>query len=131
MNQRGNRTPPRLATARVITTGSVTRPRNALGNPSSEDCQEVATVPQLITALMLQPRSALGFAASLSASMDSTNDATRLATEAISIVTQTVTLWCRSRCSHGAVAARQRAVEGGGHWSAAADSIALVSGPAV
>ena len=63
-----------------------------MGNPSSEDCQDAATVPQLITALMLHPRSACGSSASVSASTASTNDATRLATEAISIVTQTVTL---------------------------------------
>ncbi len=64
-----------------------------MGKPSSEACQEVPTVPQLITALMLHPRSAFGSAARASASMDSTNDATRLATEASSIVTQTVVLW--------------------------------------
>src|ERR1700733_6298843 len=99
MNQRGNFTPPRAATATVITTGSVTRPKKALGKPSSDDCHDLATVPQLITALMLHPRFAWGFLASVMASTDSTNDATRLAAEATSIVTQTVTLWCRSRCS--------------------------------
>jgi len=76
-----------------MTAASNIRPRNALGKPSNEACQEVPTVPQLITALMLHPRSALGFAARAIASMDSTNEATRLATEAISIVTQTVVLW--------------------------------------
>ena len=46
MNHRGNRTPPRLATAIVITTGSAMRPRKALGNPNSKwiytDKREVA-----------------------------------------------------------------------------------------
>ena len=97
MNQRGKRTPPRLATAIVITTGSVMRPRNALGKPSTEACQEPATVPQLMTALMLQPRSAFGFSASWSASTARTKEATRLAADATSIVTHTVTLLCRNR----------------------------------
>ena len=78
MNHRGNRTPPRLATAIVITTGSATSPRNALGNPNKLACHDVATVPQLSTALMLHDKATFGSAASRTASIDNTKDAVRL-----------------------------------------------------
>jgi hypothetical protein len=53
-------------------------PRNAFGKPNRCACHEAPTVPQLMTALMLQDRLAVGSAASLIASYDSTNDASRL-----------------------------------------------------
>src|SRR5262245_23786732 len=106
MNQRGNRTPPRLATAMVITTGSATRPRYALGKPSRCACHEVPTVPQLITELMLQARLAVGSAASVIASTESTNDATRLRHADASIVPKIQPLErlrTRSRASESAI----------------------------
>ena len=86
MNPRGNRTPARLATAMVITTGSAMRPRNAFGNPKTLACHEVATVPQLMVALMLHDRAVLGFAAKATASTDSTNEAIRLRNAEASMV---------------------------------------------
>src|SRR4051812_6251048 len=89
MNQRLNLTPDRAATAMVMTTGSAISPRKALGKPNTDACHEEATVPQLRTALMSQPRSALGFSASVIASTASTNEATRLVMDDTSITIQT------------------------------------------
>lgn len=77
-NPRGNRTPARPATAMVMTTGSAISPRNALGNPNTEACQEAPTVPQLMAVLMLQDRSAWGSLARVTASTERTKDARRL-----------------------------------------------------
>ncbi len=70
----------------VITTGSAMRPRNAFGNPKTLACHEVATVPQLMVALMLHDRAVLGFAAKATASTDSTNEAIRLRNAEASMV---------------------------------------------
>ena len=77
MYQRGNRTPPAIATATVITTASAAMPRNAFGKPNSCACQLLATVPQLMTELKSHAKVAFVSAASARASMDSTNDASR------------------------------------------------------
>ena len=77
MNQRGNTTRPRMATATVMTTASAAMPRNALGNPNSDACQLCATMLQLITELRSQPSDAVGSSASVRASIESTNDASR------------------------------------------------------
>ena len=68
MNQRGNRTPEREATAMVITTGSAIMPRKALGKPNTLACQLAPTRAQSRTALMEHASSALGSAASRIAS---------------------------------------------------------------
>jgi hypothetical protein len=69
--RRGRRTSDRPTTTRVMTTGSVIRPRKELGKPSNDACQEFTTVPQLITALILQLRAAFGSSARRRASTDS------------------------------------------------------------
>ena len=75
MNGRGNTTPVRHAIAIVMTTGSAMRPRNALGNPSSEACHDRPTVEHEMCLLKLHDSSAAGFLARAIASIESTSEA--------------------------------------------------------
>jgi len=86
MNVFGKWTPTSPATAKVMTTGSQMRPRNALGKPSKLDCHETATFPQEMMALILQASFESGFFASSIASIERTRDAVMLAIEETSIV---------------------------------------------
>ena len=61
--------------ARVMTTGSAMRPRNALGKPSSEACHDSPTVEQEMCLVKLHDNSAAGFLASAIASTESTREA--------------------------------------------------------
>lgn len=92
----GKCTPTSPATAKVMTTGSQMSPRNALGKPSKLDCQETATFPQEMTALMLHANLEFGFLASSIASIERTRDAVILAIEDTSIVIKVPR--CRTRC---------------------------------
>ena len=71
----------------VISTGWVTSPRNALGNPSRLACQLSPTVAQEIVEEMLHERSAKGSSASFTASMDSCSAASRPITPASRMTT--------------------------------------------
>jgi hypothetical protein len=75
------------AIAIVITTGSQINPKNALGNPSSDDCQERPTLLQEIYAEILHESDAFLSAANFTASIDRTSDAMRLRMLEMSIST--------------------------------------------
>lgn len=84
-NHLGKATNPKPATATAITTGSVIKPKNAFGKPSSVDCQDFATFPQETTALISHENLEFGFPANFQASIDNTNEAIKLSVELISI----------------------------------------------
>jgi hypothetical protein len=60
---------------------------NEFGKPRSCDCQELATLPQDKTALILQESLSEGDAANLTASIERTREAIRLRIEETSIAT--------------------------------------------